>query len=189
MCVPPLRGARGGVCNCLCNATRGAATCSRVVAWPSRWAAMWPMPPPASRRSVPVGSASLDHRDDSRPDRRGQACPCRDHLSESSVCDCGSGRCGGHCRDLLCFTGLCWACCRIANPPSSVRLRPEPLSFSPLRFAANSGSREGLGLRGSPARYRCPCPHVGTGASWPNCRKMSRPAAKAGGRPCFGAVV
>ena len=37
-----------------------------------------------------------------------------------------------------------WLRQRIANPPSSVRLRPEPLLLKPLRCADNSGLRRGF---------------------------------------------
>jgi hypothetical protein len=40
------------------------------------------------------------------------------------------------------------SCVPIANPPSSVRLRPEPLSVKPLRCADNSGHRGGFFVSG-----------------------------------------
>ena len=45
------------------------------------------------------------------------------------------------------------ACVRIANPPSTVRLRPEPLSVKPLRCADNSGHRAGFLVLGSLAGW------------------------------------
>jgi hypothetical protein len=40
--------------------------------------------------------------------------------------------------------GVSGVCVPIANPPSSVRLRPEPLLLKPLRCADNSGLRRGF---------------------------------------------
>ena len=59
-----------------------------------------------------------------------------------------------------------WLRQRIANPPSSVRLRPEPLLLKPLRCADNSGLRRGffvfsrarLGVVGKPHRNSRPGP-------------------------------
>ena len=45
---------------------------------------------------------------------------------------------------LTCGSVAKWLRQRIANPPSSVRLRPEPLLLKPLRCADNSGLRRGF---------------------------------------------
>ena len=45
------------------------------------------------------------------------------------------------------------SCVPIANPPSSVRLRPEPLSVKPSRCADNSGHRGGFFVFGSLAGW------------------------------------
>ena len=93
----------------------------------------------------PPGSATrLDHREDACSDRRGQARPCLDHLSESRVCCCGCGHLCGHFRGIAAIPGRNRLRLRIANPPSSVRLRPEPLNRRPSRCPGNPGRRGGF---------------------------------------------
>ncbi len=93
----------------------------------------------------PPGSATrLDHREDACSDRRGQARPCLDHLSQSRVCCCGCGHLCGHFRGIAAIPGRNRLRLRIANPPSSVRLRPEPLIRRPSRCPGNPGLRGGF---------------------------------------------
>ena len=93
----------------------------------------------------PSGSATrLDHREDACPHSGRQARPCLHHLSESRVCCCGSGRCSGHFLGIAAIPGRNRLRLRIANPPSSVRLRPEPLNRRPSRCPGNSGRRGGF---------------------------------------------
>jgi hypothetical protein len=96
-------------------------------------------------------AARLDHRDDARPDSGRQARPCINHSSEVAVCLVERGHFRGHFPRIPSFARLCRARLRIANPPSSVRLRPEPLTRRPSRSPGKTGFRGGL-LRFSPTR-------------------------------------
>ena len=122
---------------------------SAVRRWGDRAGAPRRFLPRASR--LWAGERSRDHpvhdREDASPDGRWQQGPRLDHCPEGGV-GClrvvnfvvnsrGNGFLHGKCSDSH----------RIANPPSSVRLRPEPLLLKPLRCADNSGLRRGFLLR------------------------------------------
>jgi hypothetical protein len=84
-------------------------------------------------------AARLHHREDASPDRRGQARPYLDHSSEVAVCLVERGHFRGHFPGNRVILGRNRPRLRIANPPSSVRLRPEPLSFHRLFSPETTG--------------------------------------------------
>jgi sulfatase modifying factor 1 len=88
-------------------------------------------------------------KQDACSDRRRQARPCLDHSGEVGVGGCGSGRWSGHFCRIPANSGRNQRWCRIASPPSSVRLRPEPLIRRPSRFAGNRRSCGGLCVSGA----------------------------------------
>jgi len=130
--------------------SKGPTWASAVRRWGDRAGAPRRFLPRASR--LWAGERSRDHpvhdREDASPDGRWQPGPRLDHCHEGRVGRLrvvnfvvnarGNGLLHGKCRDRQ----------RIANPPSSVRLRPEPLLLKPLRCADNSGLRRGFLLRG-----------------------------------------
>ena len=109
--------------------------------------AMCPVVPPPPLPGL-RSATRCDHREDACLHSRRKARPSLDHLSESGVCGCGCGRLCGHFSEIATIPGRNRLRLRIANPPSSVRLRPEPLSRRPLRRPACTGFRRGFFVGG-----------------------------------------
>jgi len=117
------------------------------------------------RTAPPAASpARLDHRSDACSDRGRQARPCLDHHCEVAVGRVEHGHFHGHFPRICVFLGVFGPRRRIANPPSSVRLRPEPLRFRPLRSSGIAGFRGGFCVSGAlalgPNHRPQSCPRV-----------------------------
>jgi len=117
-------------------------------------------PEPLARLTPPSPSpARLHHREDASPHRWRERSPCLDHRREGRV---GGGRgyilgyTAAGSRVILGRNGLCR---RIANPPSSVRLRPEPLARRPSRSPGNTGAFRGF-LRFLASLATCSAPRL-----------------------------